>query len=188
MRLKEYDYSQVGAYFMTICTKDRECMFGDISNGKMRLNEYGKIAREEWLQTGVIRSDVGLDEFIVMPNHIHGIIVLNDVVGATRWVAQNKTIQYRAIHRIAPTLQPNSIGAIIGQFKSIVAKKINKIRNFTTISVWQRNYYEHVARNEDSLNRIREYISNNPLKWEDDIENPLNDKKEDTKAYYGRII
>jgi putative transposase len=172
IRLRDYDYSQTGAYFVTICSWNRECIFGDILDGDIRLNEFGQIVKKEWLQTGDIRHNLELDEFIIMPNHIHGIIVLNDIVGATRRVARNW-----AIHRIAPTLQSNSIGSIIGQFKSIVSKQINLIRNTPGFPVWQRNYYEHIIRNEDELNRVREYIINNPLQWADDENNPLNIKK-----------
>ena len=108
-------------------------------------------------------------------------------VGATRWVAQDKTmhermihtIYERAIHRIAPTktLQSNTIGSILGQFKSIVTKQINKIRDNPGCPVWQRNFYEHVVRNDDELNRARQYVMDNPLKWELDEENPVNAKK-----------
>ncbi len=162
IRLKDYDYGQAGAYFITICSWNRECLFGDVADEEMQLNEYGWIAANEWLQTGVVRPNVELDAFVVMPNHIHGIIILNNV-GATR--------------RVAPTtLQSNSIGAIVGQFKSIVTKQINGIRNSSGLPVWQRNYYEHIIRNEDELNRVREYIINNPLRWADDENNPENVK------------
>ncbi|MCL4558950.1 MAG: transposase [Deltaproteobacteria bacterium] len=174
IRLKDYDYSQAGAYFVTICTKNKECLLGDVVDGKMQFNKYGQIVEREWLRTGIIRQNVQIDEFVVMPNHIHVIIVLNDVVGATRWVAQNKTIPNRAIHRIAPTFQSNSIGAIIGQFKSIVTKKINLIRSTPGAPLWQRNYYEHIIRNEGDMNGIREYVMNNTLRWIEDENNPVN--------------
>jgi putative transposase len=174
IRLKDYDYTQAGAYFITICSWGRECLFGDVVDRQMILNEFGQIIEREWLQTGIVRSNVVLDTYIVMPNHIHGIIALNDIVGATRRVVQN-----RAIHRIAPTEKPirlisDSIGAIIGQFKSVVTKQINKIRNAPGVPVWQRNYYEHVIRNEDEMNRIREYVINNSRKWAEDENNPVN--------------
>ena len=117
---------------------------------------------------------------MVMPNHMHGIIVLNDDVGARRCLAREKErLHKRAIHRIAPTKDipgaaSGSIGSIIGQFKSIVTKQINKRRIASGMPVWQRNYYEHIIRNEDELNRIQEYIINNPLRWSEDENNPIN--------------
>jgi REP element-mobilizing transposase RayT len=130
-----------------------------------------------------------------MPNHLHGIIIVNVLVGATRWVArekqiaQEKQIQHtKAIHRIAPTfLKSRTIGAIVGQFKSIVTKHINRYRNTSGTPVWQRNYYDHIIRNEKSLSRIQEYIVNNPFKWGEDIENPLNGGNKNIRDYYDRI-
>ena len=194
IRLKEYDYSQAGAYFLAICTQNRECLFGDIIDGEIRLNEYGEIVAAEWIQTQIIRQNIQIDEYVVMPNHFHGIIILNDPVGARRCLARSEMAarsemptrsematnakqtngQTRATHRVAPTVQSGTIGSIIGQFKSIVTKQINQIRNTTGHPVWQRNYYEHVIRSEESLHKIREYIINNPLKWDDD-ENNLGD-------------
>lgn len=189
IRLKDYDYSQSGAYFITICSWNRECLFGDIVDGKMRLNELGHVVEKEWLQTSVVRANVELYEFQIMPNHFHGIIVLNDNVGATRRVARfpetRRSAQEGAIHRIALTKAhtkdisgagPGSIGAIIGQFKSIATKRINAMRSNPGSPVWQRNYYEHIIRNEDEMNRIREYIINNPAKWSEDENNPVNIK------------
>lgn len=174
IRLKDYDYTQAGAYFITICSWNRECLFGNVLDGKLQLHDFGQMIEREWLHTGVVRSNVILDAHIVMPNHIHEIILLNDTVGATRRVAQNK-----AIHRIAPTEKPvglisDSIGAIIGQFKSVVTKQTNQIRNIPSRPVWQRNYYEHIIRDEDEMNRIREYIIHNPLQWAEDKNNPVN--------------
>jgi REP element-mobilizing transposase RayT len=180
IRLKEYDYSNAGAYFVTMCTWQKECLFGDVMNGEMRLNELGGIVDKEWVQTAVVRSNVELDVYIVMPNHFHGIIILNDPVGATRRVAHDMTIDdmannTRATHRVAPTtLQSGSIGAILGQFKSIAAKTINQTRNTLGMPLWQRNYFERVIRNENELHAIRQYIINNPLQWDMDENNPVN--------------
>ena len=166
IRLKGYDYTQPGAYFITLCTHDRAHLFGEVVDGEMRLNEWGEIVRDEWFKTAQVRPYVQLrdDEFVVMPNHIHGIIwIVGDVgVGATR--------------RVAPTTPrgpaPQSIGAIIGQFKSAVTKRMNELRNTPGALVWQRNYYEHIIRNERALNAIRQYIEENPLRWELDRYNP----------------
>ncbi len=129
----------------------------------MTLNEFGKVAEREWLRTTEIRPNVALDEFIIMPNHMHGIVVIVESnVGATGRSPLPK----------GPT--PKSIGAIVAGFKSAVTKRINDLRGAPYKPVWQRNYYEHVIRNEDELNEIREYIVNNPLKWDLDSENPGN--------------
>ncbi|MEA2015034.1 MAG: transposase [Thermodesulfobacteriota bacterium] len=163
IRLKGYDYSQAGAYFVSICTQNRECLFGKITDGQMVLNDAGKIVADEWIKTGAIRNNVALDEWVVMPNHFLGILVVDDRRGTARR---------------APTIeqfgQPvsNSIPTIIRSFKSAVTKRINEIRKTPGKKLWQRNYYEHIIRDENELNRIREYIVNNPMKWGLDRENP----------------
>ncbi len=155
IRLREYDYTQPGAYFLTICVHDRKSAFGEIVDGQTRLNDFGQVVETEWFKTGKIRNNVKLHQHVVMPNHFHGILWITETVGATR--------------RVAPTLQPNSLGSLIGQFKSIVTKQIRKmgLHEFK----WQRNYYEHIIRNEDELNRIREYIMYNPRRWQFDRDN-----------------
>jgi putative transposase len=171
IRLREYDYTQPGAYFVTICTQERACRFGKMVNGEMRSNALGKIVCEEWFKSADVRPNVALhrDEFVLMPNHIHGIIwIVSDddvaTVGATR--------------RGAPTTTPprgpasDSVGAIIGQFKSAATKRINAQRGTPGAPVWQRNYYEHIIRDEESLNRIRQYILDNPRRWAYDRNNP----------------
>jgi putative transposase len=187
IRLAEYDYRQDGAYFVTMCVYQRACLFGDVVGDEMMLSTLGCIVLEEWERTAIHRTYVILDEFVVMPNHVHGIIVIDhgaDGVGATRRVAQfdptsipNVPASGRATHRVAPTgPAAGSIGAIIGQFKSISAKRINRVRETPGAPVWQRNYYEHVIRDEKSLNAIREYIQFNPARWAADNENPANAK------------
>ena len=153
-RLDGYDYRQSGAYFVTICARKMENIFGAITNRKLVINSMGEIAREEWFHTAQIRPNVQLhkDEFVVMPNHIHGII----------WIIDEK-----ATHRVAPTnhphgLKPGSLGAIIGQYKSITTKRINQIQNTQGMRVWQRNYYDRVIRNDKELDAIRKYIQTNP--------------------------
>ncbi len=169
IRLKYYDYSSPGAYFITICTKNRACLFGNIVNGKMILNEYGKIAHDEWLKTEIIRPRVKLDSFVIMPNHIHGIIILNDDICYCRGTLQRAPTTQRA-----PTFEQfgkptsDSIPTIVRLFKSATTKRINEYRNTPTVSVWQRNYYEHIIRNNTELKHIRNYIENNPIKWEND--------------------
>ena len=163
IRLKGYDYTQPGAYFVTICTHGRAMLFGRVVDGEMALNAYGEIVREEWFRTAQVRPYVELfpDEFVVMPNHIHGIVW---IVGATRRVAPTNG------HPHGPV--PGSLGAIIGQFKSIVTKRINALRGTPGAPVWQRNYYEYIIRTERALDAIRRYIAANPLRWDLDRYNP----------------
>ena len=160
VRLKGYDYSQAGAYFVTICTRERDCLFGDLSDGEMRLNQYGLIIREEWLRTAALRKDVEVDIYTIMPNHLHGIIV----------------IKGRGVLPYAPTgtfrSPSHTIGAIVRGFKSASTKRINETRDPRGTPVWQRNYHEHVIRDEDDLNRIRQYIIDNPSCWADDENHP----------------
>lgn len=165
IRLKGYDYSQPGAYFVTICTQNRACLFGDVVDGKMRLNDIGRIVEQCWYHIPVHFAHVQLDAFMVMPNHVHGIIVLVDSgnVGATH--ASPLPTRPRGPQR-------KSIASIVGSFKSTVTKRINDYRGTPGLPVWQRNYYEHIIRDEQSLIRIREYIANNPFQWALDRENP----------------
>lgn len=166
-RLKGYDYSQAGAYFVTICAYNRECLFGKIENGTVILNKYGETIQNEWIKTGKIRGNVIIDTFIVMPNHLHGVIVIDGVGAHCNVPLQNKTGQTEKFGRSTK----NSIPTIVKLFKSTTTKQINKIRNAPGIDVWQRNYYEHIIRTNAELNRIRQYILENPLKWESDSEN-----------------
>jgi putative transposase len=167
IRLKGYDYSQAGEYFVTIVAWQRDCLFGEVVDGEMILNDYGLIVQQEWERTAVVRPNVELGAYVVMPNHFHGLLIFVDdvayTVGATRRVAPTKS-----------TLQSGSLGAVMAQFKSIVTKQINLLRNTPGIPIWQRNYYEHIIRNDDDLNRIHRYIESNPSMWADDTENPAN--------------
>ena len=164
IRLKDYDYSQTGGYFITICSHNRECLLGGIENGQMMLNAYGRIVMREWSKTDKIRTDVQMDNFVVMPNHIHGIIVV------CRGVSQYAPTESTPSRFKSPS---QTIGAIVRGFKSAVAKQINLLRNTPGLPVWQRNYYEHIIRDEKELSRLRGYIINNPLQWQLDRENPL---------------
>ena len=156
IRLQEYDYSQDGFYYITICTRNRECIFGEILNGEIELSKIGKIANECWNQIPKHFNNVMLDEMIIMPNHLHGIVIVenNHCRGLinqtpTDWILQRD-----------PRLV---LGKIIRFYKARTTRLIhkNEIRYFT----WQRNYYEHIIHNEKELYAIREYIINNPLQW-----------------------
>ncbi|MBN1619666.1 transposase [candidate division WOR-3 bacterium] len=154
IRLKGYDYSQNGAYFMTVCTHNRECLFGDIVDGGMVFNEYGQIVQDEWIKSPGIRREIELDEFIIMPNHLHGIIFIENPVGANGRSPLHRT-----------NMGSKTLSSFMAGFKSTVTKQINQIRNMPGTSVWQRNYWEHIIRDEQSLNNIKNYIINNPANW-----------------------
>jgi len=165
IRLPGYDYSQAGAYFITIVTQDRACLFGDVVDGEMRPNPCGRIVQATWNGLPRHYPAIVLDEFVVMPNHIHGIITLMDVpqnVGAGLKPAPTDT-----------TAKRHGLPEIIRALKTFSARRANALRGTSGTPLWQRNYYEHIIRNEESLNRIREYIVNNPIQWDLDRENPV---------------
>ncbi|HXG37157.1 MAG TPA: transposase [Bacteroidota bacterium] len=160
LRLAGYNYSQPGGYFITVCTEDREHLFGEVCDGKMIENQYGQIIRECWKGLPNHYPNVELDEFVVMPNHIHGIVfVVNDLVGA--------------IHEspLPRDRRKMLLSKIVGRFKMSAAKQINILRHTPGLSVWQRGFYDHIIRDERSLSRIREYITTNPERWKYDHEN-----------------
>ena len=161
IRLEGYDYSRAGAYFVTICAHKRKYLFGNIVNDEMALSEYGKIVENVWYNLTGHYQNIKLDKFIVMPNHIHGIIILMnmDDVGAGFKPAPTDLTKYYPLSEI------------VRAFKTFSARHVNELRITPGIPVWQRNYHEHIVRNENELNRIREYIMNNPLRWQFDREN-----------------
>jgi len=176
IRLKGYDYSQAGAYFITICCEHRICRFGKIENNEMILNELGNIAYNEWAKLAERFANFELDVFQMMPNHMHGIIVLKNVVGAGFTPAQNDDMvlgQRQVLGQpqgIALTTV-STVGDIVGAYKSLVFNgclEIYKSRNERMGKLWQRDYYEHIIRNEHSYQTISAYIINNPSKWGDD--------------------
>lgn len=178
IRLKEYDYSTEGGYFLTIVTCQRECLFGEIIDDEMCLNQYGQIVKEEWFNTAKLRPGVGLieDEFVIMPNHIHGIVWLNsnDMLDTGRGTARcAPTIPFTISstpNRQFGQMDPNSIPVIVRAFKSAVTKRINNLRQTSGQSVWQRNYYEHIIASERDYAEISDYILFNPLNWNNDQE------------------
>jgi putative transposase len=180
IRIPGYDYSQEGWYFITICAQNRKNMFGEIINGQMRLNSAGLMVKIWWDKVTSKFSTVQTDEHIVMPNHFHGII--NIVVGATSYGRSDHDIvddkltqthnQSGQSHRIAPTL-----GQIVNWFKTMTTNQyIQGVKQNAWPSfhgrLWQRNYYEHIIRNETELKRFRCYIADNPANWQTDEENP----------------
>ena len=192
IRLQGYDYTQAGAYFITICCHNRILRFGiiedtfkDISDVQVTLNGFGQIAYDNWMKLAERFPNVTLDVFQIMPNHMHGIIILNDV-GATLAVAQQADIRARATLAVtqhadirAGASPAPTIGDIVGAYKSLVANDCLNVfkksieSGVTSVyetmgKLWQRNYHEHIIRNEESYQKIAEYIVNNPAKWRED--------------------
>lgn len=165
-RCSTWDYTSNGYYFVTINTYKHQYFFGNIIAGKMKLSIVGKIVAEEWQKTPQIRHNVQLDEWIVMPNHLHGIIIINNPVETFRRNVSTKN---------QPILKPNSLGSIIGQFKSVCTKQIRQ-QGFTNFR-WQTRFYDHIIRDKASLQRIRQYIVDNPAKWELDRNYPQNNHR-----------
>jgi REP element-mobilizing transposase RayT len=218
-RLENYDYSQNGLYFVTICTKDKEYFFGEVENGEIILNDFGKIADQFWQEIPKHFPFVNLDEFVVMPNHVHGILEINrdinkpvetqhrcvseahdvsetnsksQIVDSTQITNSNTQINKPEMvdntktqqccvstvgggEKISETfykLKPGSLSVIIRSYKSIVSKTVNK--QFPVGFHWQPKFYDHIIRNDESLNNIREYIIKNPQMWERDRNMPEN--------------
>ncbi len=186
IRLKEYDYSQAGAYFVTTVTWRREFLFGEIQNKEMKLNKVGKIVEWEWLELSKRLPYLELGALVVMPNHFHGILFIHESVGATRQGQRVSQPGVELTQTVTPHSmdgsplphgpKPASLGAIIAQFKSRVTKRIWKIPEFKNIPIWQRNYCEHVIRDETDLKNKTDYIEANPILWDEDDENPINIK------------
>lgn len=158
MRLKDFNYSSVGAYFITICTKNREHYFGEIINGKLEETTQSKICMACWLDLPKHYNNCIVDEFIVMPDHVHGIIFIKnpDYVGAGLKPAPTGNIK----------IKPYSISEIVRGFKTFTSRKINEFENTPGRQFWQTRFYDHIIRNDDELNKIRQYIINNPKQWE----------------------
>lgn len=194
VRMRGYDYAGPGAYFVTLCVRQRECLLGEIvrtdsvgahgraprssaiargmslamvsgltGNVCMKLSGFGTIVQDEWRRSVFIRPEIELDAFVVMPNHVHGIIIITEMRAHGRAPLQPDWFNRK----------PRSLGSFIAGFKSTTTKRINIIRGTPGVPVWQRNYYERVIRNEAELNAIRQYIADNPRQWDWDRENPL---------------
>ncbi len=160
IRLPHFDYSQPGGYYVTICSHEKYHLFGSVTDGEVNLRPLGLIVDEEWNTIPTLRDNVVLDSSCVMPNHFHGILFITETRRGTACRAQEPARRQFGIS------QGGSLSTIVGSFKSSVARRINMLRNSPGAPVWQRNYYEHVIRNEADLAEKREYIKNNPLKWE----------------------
>jgi REP element-mobilizing transposase RayT len=200
IRLKNYDYSQPGYYFITICTQDRIHRFGKIIDEKMRLNDAGEIVADEWKKTPIMRKHIQLDEWIIMPNHFHAIITVGArctrPMNNTRPLTENgrtengRTENGRMVNgrmQSAPTDSQVVLGDIVRGFKSSVTKRVRQLPNMNDTRLWQRNYWEHIIRNENELNHIRNYIRHNPQKWEmDQLYGGFGNQLIKTPAEYGK--
>jgi len=149
IRLKGYDYAQVGGYFITICAAAKICRFGEIHDGVMTPSATGEIVRSVWFSLPERYPSIALDAFVLMPNHLHGILTLS-----------------------ADEVKPPTIPQVVGAFKSLSVRAVSEAKNGEMISFWHRNYHEHIIRNKADLTRIRKYIEDNPARWHEDLEYP----------------
>jgi putative transposase len=192
IRLRGYDYAGQGAYFVTICAQNRACLFGAVAGGEMQLNNAGRMIERWWFELNHKFPTVETDEFVVMPNHFHGIVVIADVtVGADLCVGPvsegtHAGVPLQGVHPVRPIAHPGarrgaprraSLPTVIQWFKTMTTNEY--MRGVNTLGwtpfhgqLWQRNYYEHIIRDEESLDRIRRYIIDNPARWTTDRENP----------------
>ena len=206
IRLKGYNYTAAGAYFITLCTHQRECLFGKIVDGEMQLSLLGEIVRSNWMNLPKHHSHVQLDAFAIMPNYIHGILILADDTGLSNTIDRDfnagssnqpecnrseckggfsqdsftlpqETGSKPASTRVLTNTKRHGIPEIVRGFKTFSARRINHIRKSAGIPMWQCNYYEHIIRNDRALQQIRQYIQNNPLSWEEDQLHPNNSSK-----------
>ena len=166
-RLQNWDYSNNGLYFVTICSANRELYFGDIVNGEMQLSEIGRMANKFWKKIPNHFPFVELDEFVIMPNHVHGIITINKSASVeTRHALSLPTEPNETIGQLRFQNQgKGSLSAIIGSYKSVLTKNARKIH---ADFAWQSRFHDHIIRNDESLQRIRDYIINNALRWRED--------------------
>ena len=203
IRLKGYDYASEGAYYVTIVMYERECLFGEILDNEMYLSTYGEVVQKWWDEIPIHFPSVDLAAFVVMPNHIHGIIVItverrgevlsprNDPNQNDQQITDNNDSPYQTdefmeiglknlggmtppLSKAMPARNP-TLGQIVAYFKYQSTKEMNKIEDVQTITkFWQRNYYEHIIRNENELKQKTDYILDNPTRWDLDNENPIN--------------
>jgi putative transposase len=189
IRLAGYDYARGGAYFVTICTYQRKCHFGEVVDGEMRLNDLGRIVEEEWLRTPTVRPNVLLDAYVIMPNHLHGIIVIDEsaVISIHASVAaeqeattrSNSAAKSTLTHALDPATPVRglhsprrTLGSIVRGFKAVTTRRSVEGGGALAGPLWQRNFYEHIIRNDADMARIRHYIQINPSRWEDDRDHP----------------
>ncbi len=176
IRLPGYDYSQEGCYFITIVTHDREPIFGSIVDDEMELSDLGRIVELTWRDLENHNPDIALDEFVIMPNHIHGIIQINEQTSCRGGSVTRPMIENWAGFEPAPTegmRKRTPLSEIVRQFKTFSAKRINETRSTQGAPVWQRNYYEHIIGSDQEYEKVAAYIAENPLNWLTDEERNL---------------
>ncbi len=172
IRLPRFDYAAPGAYFVTLCISGRRCILGKVnSNGTVSLNPLGEAAAAEWRRSAALRDEIELDAFVVMPNHVHGVVVIKpdlsgDDVGATG----QSPLQQPDYPPRGPARR--SLTSFVVGYKGAVTRRVNAIRKTPGAPVWQRNYYERIIRDDDELARARFYVQENPARWRDDDYNP----------------
>jgi putative transposase len=184
IRLGGYDYSQAGMYFVTLCTMNRDFIFGDVSGGAMHSNQFGEIVSKWWYELPNYYAPVELDEFVVMPNHINGVIVITDSSGAGPSPANvgagvsplgcGESSRPNAGSTPSRLSAKRTLGQLVGYFKFQITKEINQLAHTGYAKVLQRDYYEHIIRSERERDAIADYIRNNPGNWGDDLDNPAN--------------
>jgi putative transposase len=161
MRVRDYDYAQNGAYFVTICVAQRLCVFGEIVEGVMHCSSIGQVVESAWQELPLHTSGLILDAWVVMPNHLHGIVILPGAPATN------------SLHEDMPRgPRPRSLGTVIGGFKSAVSRRVSTGDLSPVRPLWQRNYYERIIRNDRELNATRRYIEANPALWADDPDHP----------------
>jgi len=173
LRLPGHDYASPGAYFITVCTRERVCLFGEVHDGQMHLCGPGEIVRTVWQNLPNHFPDVDVDALVVMPNHLHAILVLQPAVGAKH--PELPDASPLPVSTRPHGTRPRSIPAMVQNAKSVAAREIDRLRRTPGAPVWQRGYFEHIVRTPDELGRLRQYIETNPLRWGLDRENyPIN--------------
>jgi len=174
---------------VTICARGKACVFGEIVGGEMHLNEGGRIVEAEWTRSAAIRKEIELDAFVIMPNHLHGIVMFTRHAVGGHGPFPREGLHPRSVgaHGRAPLQRPSrSLGSFIAGFKASATKRINDLRGTPGRAVWQRNYYEHVIRDDEDFARIHTYIAENPARWELDEENPRRGGARQLEESHGR--
>ena len=185
-RLADWDYRQCYAYFVTICVRGRECIFGDVVEDEMRLTRRGIVARDCWIDIPNHHKHVELDTFVIMPNHVHGILLFTgDAPGfsAVEATPASRRGEAASLSRLARGPLSGSLSAVIGSYKSAVARTINRLHSGAGSNLWQPNYYDHIVRNDYARDKIRDYIDDNPNRWARDRENPDGDGTDDVASF-----
>ena len=162
IRLRGYDYRQSGVYFVTICAYQQRKLFGSVVDGTVALTPAGEVARDEWRRIAQARANVELDHYVVMPNHVHGLLIISERTEPN--IDQRKDFLLKQSRGVPA----GSLGAIINHYKAAVSRRIRSNQLDCKTQIWQRNYCDHIVRHEAALNEIRKYIAENPARWHDD--------------------